>query len=48
MNFSNMPELGVEEYPYFPGVYLLWFVLVVIYGSLFVVGFHYRIFHAAL
>ncbi len=48
MNFENMPELTATKYPLLPGVHVMWAVLIVVYSMLFIGGFHYRIFHAAL
>ncbi len=47
MNFDNMSVLHAETYPMLPGVKLLWAILLVFYGLIFVVGMHYRVFYAA-
>lgn len=48
MNFDNMEELSRDTYPLVPGVKLLWVVAGILYGLMFVLGFHYRIFQSAL
>jgi magnesium transporter len=45
MNFENMTELHPETFPSTPGVELLWVILIVFYGLLFVISVHSGLFY---
>ena len=50
MNFDNMQELNSATYDQYgyPGVKLLWVILGIVYGIIFVTMFHFRLIHYAL
>jgi len=45
MNFENMTELSADTYPSVPGVELLWVILTIFYGLLFVIAIHSGLFY---
>lgn len=47
MNFDNMVELDSTTYPLMPGVYIMWFTCVIVYGLLVLAAFHFRVIYSA-